>query len=342
MASWADIAGCYRWMHDRCEKISARSNLLITIPVIILSTLTGSANFMMQSVVGSDTTMQKYAQIGIGSVSIFTGILTTLGNFFRYAQVSEAHRVASISWGKFNRQIAVELRLNPNERIDSMDFLKICRVELDRLIEQSPPIPDKVILDFEVEFKDRTSLTKPDISHGLDHTKIFIDTENRMKKMVVDATVMLKQKKKVWHTAMMPDVDAHMDKRVNKLMTDISGNYFAVLQGRVNELEELVRKQAYQAKQNEEAKQQKDAGAHIRSFSRHLRGRSPTVRPKLTLPVTNPKIQEPPTPLAQKQVDHTVPQEVATSSSDLISALIEVKEEGKPSFPEASFGMSLQ
>ena len=236
MAEWADIAACYRWMHDKYEKQATLSNLWITVPVIVLSTLTGSASFVMNSLVGDDPSANKYAQIGIGGVSIFTGILTTLGNFFRYAQSSEANRVASISWGKFQRQIAIELALHPNDRIDSMDFLKFCRSELDRMIEQSPQIPDNVIEQFEKEFVNTPNLKKPDIAHGIDHTKVFKDTDTSMKKMVVDATMMLQQKRKVWHEAMMPDVDRRLDKK----MSDLSGNFNLVLEEKLRALEEKI------------------------------------------------------------------------------------------------------
>jgi hypothetical protein len=236
MAEWSDIAACYRWMHDKYEKQATLSNLWITVPVIVLSTLTGSASFVMNSLVGNDPEANKYAQIGIGGVSIFTGILTTLGNFFRYAQSSEANRVASISWGKFQRQIAIELALHPSDRIDSMDFLKFCRSELDRMIEQSPQIPDNVISQFEKEFVNTPNLEKPDIAHGIDHTKIFKDTDTLMKKMAADATMMLQQKRKVWHEAMMPDVD----KRLDKKMSDLSGNFNLVLEEKLRALEEKI------------------------------------------------------------------------------------------------------
>lgn len=237
MAGWADRASCYRWMHDKCEKIMAKNNMFITVPVIILSTLTGSANFIMGSLLEGDQQGQKYAQIGIGGVSIFTGILTTLGNFFRYAQSSEANRVASISWGKFQRQLDVELKLHPRERIDCMDFLKICRAEFDRLIEQSPPIPDKVIKQFEQEFKDKPDLIRPDIAHGMDHTRIFVDKDTRLKQVAAEAAQFLMQKRKVWHRAMMPDVDNHIDKKVATVVADLSGNHFARLEDKIAELE---------------------------------------------------------------------------------------------------------
>jgi hypothetical protein len=224
MAEWADKAGCYRWLHDRCEKKFSSLNMSITIPVIILSTLTGTANFALGSFIPPDNpTLKNYVGAGIGVVSIFAGILTTLGNFLRYAQGSEAHRVAGISWGKFQRQIAVELAINPIERIDAMDFLKICRAELDRLIEQSPPIPDAIIAEFEKEFKNQPDIKKPEICHGLEHTRVFEDRGARLRMLSGEAALMLMHKKKAMREAIVPDLDRMIKKAVDQKIYDISG-----------------------------------------------------------------------------------------------------------------------
>ncbi len=172
MANWSDIASCYRLLHDKSEKRFSRFNMAITVPVIMLSTMTGTANFGMGSLFGDDQKSQRFANLAIGGVSLIAGLMTTLGNFLRFAQNQEGHRVASVSWGKFQRQIAVELALHPNERHDSMDFIKVCRNELDRLIEQSPPIPEKIIATFEKEFR-AIQIKKPDICNHLERTSIY-------------------------------------------------------------------------------------------------------------------------------------------------------------------------
>ena len=159
LAKWSDYAACYRWLHDRTEKKLSNSNNCITIPVIILSTITGSASVGLNGLVGDNTEAQKYAQISIGIVSLITAIMTTLGNYFRFAQNSEAHRVSAISWSKFNRLISVELAQKPDDRMDSLDFISICRQDLDRLIEQSPQVPDDIIYNFEREFEQAAALS---------------------------------------------------------------------------------------------------------------------------------------------------------------------------------------
>ena len=86
LAKWSDYASCYRWLHDRTEKKLSAYNNAITIPVIVLSTVTGTASVGLTGLVGDVPNGEKYGQITIGMVSLFTAILTTLGNFFRYAQ----------------------------------------------------------------------------------------------------------------------------------------------------------------------------------------------------------------------------------------------------------------
>lgn len=226
MAEWADVASCYRWLHDRAEKKYSSLSMSISIPVIILSTLTGAANFAVGSFIPpDDTSMKNYVSAGLGGVSIMAGILTTLGNFFQYAQKSESNRVAGIAWGKFQRLVAVELAINPNDRIDAMDFLKICRQDLDRLIEQSPPISDDVIKMFEDEFKSVPHLKMPDICHGIAHTEIFNSSKTRLAQIAADATLHLRYKKNILANSVMP----HIDKKIED---ELSGR----IESRIKEL----------------------------------------------------------------------------------------------------------
>jgi hypothetical protein len=220
MAKWADIASCYRWMHDRAEKSFYKKNLSITIPVIVLSTLTGTANFGISSIFGDDKNGQKMASFAIGGVSIIAGVLTTLGNFLRYAQLNEAHRVSGIAWGKFQRQIAVELSLHPNDRLDSMDFIKICRTELDRLIEQSPVIPDSIIAEFQEIFGDNDALEKPEIVGDIDHTTIFRDNRTRLMDIATNAALMMRHKKNLLKEIVNEDLQKQIADAVQRRLSE--------------------------------------------------------------------------------------------------------------------------
>jgi hypothetical protein len=207
MADWADKAACYRWMHEKTSIYCQERDNYFNYPIIILSGLTASANFALNSIVGDDKEMQKWAQIGLGGASLITGILQTFMNKLGYAKNMEAHRVAGISWGKFNRQLCIEMNLHPDERMDSSNFLKMFRIELDRLIEQSPPILEVIITQFNQLFKNTPDVIKPEITGILQHTKVYKDTSSRLKRLAAEATINLHYKRGVIKQMVVEDLE---------------------------------------------------------------------------------------------------------------------------------------
>jgi hypothetical protein len=220
MAEWSDIASCYRWLHDKSEKFFHTKTLWINLPVIVLSTLGGTANFGIQSLFENDENAKKYASFAIGGISLFAGLLTTVGNYLRYAQLEESHRVAAIAWGKFQRLIAVELALKPDDRMDSLDFLKICRADLDRLIEQSPPIPKESIVLFEKKFGTIKDLKKPDICGALEHTHVFESSETRLKQAAVEAALMLRRRKQTLNELLTPQIENRINAQIDTRLSE--------------------------------------------------------------------------------------------------------------------------
>lgn len=215
MSEWSDIAICYRWLHDKSDKTFHVKTLMISLPVIFLSTISGFSNIGVQAILESETA-KKYASFAIAAVSLIAGLLTTVGDRLRYAQMEESHRVAGIAWGKFQRLIAVELALKPDERMDALDFLKICRADLDRLIEQSPPIPKESIAIFETRFGHIKDLKKPDVCGALEHTTVFQNSEERLKQMAVDAALMLKRKRQTLNELVSPQIEQRITEQIDR------------------------------------------------------------------------------------------------------------------------------
>ena len=170
LAEWSEKASCYRWLHGRCEKTYRRWYYSFSIPVIILSTLTGAANVGMDSFVPAES--KSLASAIVGGVNIFAGIVSTLQNFLKVAELMEGHRIAGVSWGKLQRNIAIELALDPRRRVLQGDFLKVARSEYDRLIEAGPLIDDGTIREFNGKFKNY-KVSVPSICNGLDKCNIY-------------------------------------------------------------------------------------------------------------------------------------------------------------------------
>lgn len=187
LAEWSEKASCFRWLHNRCEKKYKTRYYMFSIPVIILSTLTGAANVGMDSFINEKN--KSTASAIVGGVNIFAGILSTLQNFLKVAELMESHRNAGVAWSKLGRNISIELALDKNKhRSKCSDFLAICRAEYDRLIEQSPMIDDDVIALFKKKFK-KYKVSKPAICNGLD--KCSIHSRETMKGVELESELSL-------------------------------------------------------------------------------------------------------------------------------------------------------
>jgi len=170
LAIWGDKAGCYTWMHDATQRKFKSINMKLGIPIIVLSTVSGTANFGISTIFPPGF---NYGNAVIGCLSLITGVLSTVANFLGYAQSEEAHRIASIQWAKFKRSIETELALSPLERTDATEFIKHSRNELDRLMEQNPIIPQEIIDRFKRTFRKNIDVKMPEICNKLDHTFVY-------------------------------------------------------------------------------------------------------------------------------------------------------------------------
>ena len=179
LKQWADKAQCYQWMHNRSREIYQSKNAWYTIPVIIISTIAGTANFAQDRFADN---IKEYVVISIGTLSIIAGIITTIYQFLKISEINEGHRTALLSWGKFHRNIDSELRRHPLDRSGASEMIKFSKEEYNRLVEISPYIPKKVLGEFNNKFKKNDSLTKPEIGNVINSMDIYeMDLEERQK-----------------------------------------------------------------------------------------------------------------------------------------------------------------
>jgi len=171
LSEWGEIALCYAWLHNFSERKYKKKYHNMSIPIICISTLTGTANFADSYV--PNGFKQGFSAI-VGGFNILCGILGTLMSFLKYAEIYEASRIASVAWSKFGRNIQIELALKDDKRKNCRDFMKVCRAEYDRLLESSPNIDQDIITIFNKRFKDEyKDVSRPIICNGLKEVKIY-------------------------------------------------------------------------------------------------------------------------------------------------------------------------
>ena len=164
---------CFSWLHSKSEKRFSKLNTYISIPVIVMSTIAGSASIGSQSLFNGS----QAGNICIGLISLSVGVMNTVSSFFSWAKRSESHRIAAITYQKIYRFILIELALPRKERMAARDMLKIVRDQCDRMQETSPQVPEIIIQEFKDKFAKTTpDLKKPEITNGLDPILIYSES----------------------------------------------------------------------------------------------------------------------------------------------------------------------
>lgn len=175
LKEWADHAICYKWLHENSYKKFMKIYTFLTIPVIILTTITGTANFAQGQI--QDPTLRDNFSMIIGGISIFAAIISTITQTLKIAETKEGHFNSSKLWDKFYRNIQIELIKSRMERIPKKTMLEMSKKEYDRLIENSPTITDDILEKFSSIFKNIQNITKPNMCDNLSSVQIFQEEE---------------------------------------------------------------------------------------------------------------------------------------------------------------------
>ncbi len=183
LKNWAEICSSYRWLHNQSYALYKKKNFKFMIPIIVISTVTGTANFAQSSFPPS---IASFAPSLIGLLNLFAALMTTVYQYLKISELLEAHRQASINFGKLSRNITVELNLPVKDRTNSgVDFVKLCRADLDRLIEQSPYIEMNILDLYQLKFGEE-DIAKPEITF-INKVEIYDDQENKVGNILASA-----------------------------------------------------------------------------------------------------------------------------------------------------------
>ena len=167
LESWKERAGGWRWLHYNAMSHYKDINSRFVYSSIVLSTLAGAGGF---STAGSETNMsttmgkiQFYMGYVIGATNVIIGLINSFQRFGKAAEKTELHASAAMQYAMLYRLIETELNLESEHRRN--DLVQTVRQEMDRLLSQSPAVPQKIVDQFNKQFPNLEN--KPDVCNGL-------------------------------------------------------------------------------------------------------------------------------------------------------------------------------
>jgi len=188
LRSWRDKAGGWRWLHYHSMNLYKKINSRFTYSSIVLSTLAGAGGFSTAGNSGQkqDTVegmVQFYMGYVIGATNVIIGLINSFQRFGKAAEKTELHGSAAMQYAMLYRLLETEINLTDEHRRN--DLVSTVRQEMDRLLAQSPSIPQKIVNEYNATFPGM--INKPDVCNGLGGEILVPDsssgTPSRMKRI---------------------------------------------------------------------------------------------------------------------------------------------------------------
>jgi len=162
LAELGDEAQINAYLHKMANVYFTNKNIKFQLPIIILSALSGTGNFVSNNF----PDYQQTIILAIGGISIFTSIISSVAQFLKVSQLSENHRISYLAWEKFYSTIKFQVRQRRESRDNLRDFISIVIPEYQRLKEISADIPKHICENVKKKKKNINKMQVPYLING--------------------------------------------------------------------------------------------------------------------------------------------------------------------------------
>ena len=116
-----------------------RRNYLLGIPVVVVSSIVGTAIFAtLKDDVG------VFERVTVGTISISTAVLASLQTFLRFAERASVHAAGGAWYSAIRRDIESTLALPRELRGDPKAYVDSIRKEMNKVAQKSPELNEQL------------------------------------------------------------------------------------------------------------------------------------------------------------------------------------------------------
>lgn len=148
LKGWELETNANHLLHEKSSEYYSRLNFYFMIPIIILSSSTGTLGLLnageTQFAIVNDVNI---ISIFIGLFGFVTAILTTIHNFLNIQKLEANHNNHAIEYSKISKEIKMHIYLSETDvsvYSNIAEYIKQCKTKIDKLIESAPTIPSHV------------------------------------------------------------------------------------------------------------------------------------------------------------------------------------------------------
>ena len=184
----ADQSLCYYWLTNKSMKTYSFYNMLFTLPVILISTMSGTANFAQMQL---NEEYRNTALMVTGAFTILGGVLHTVQQYSKISEKVEKFRHVTKEWLKLHHFLKFELSRRPAERISPGKLLREVLINFEKIVSQCPEIPEKIIKEFKESHEKNSGfslISKPEICDFLESTSQYVYVQDINDRMTVGSS----------------------------------------------------------------------------------------------------------------------------------------------------------
>ncbi|MFB9361432.1 SLATT domain-containing protein [Actinoplanes nipponensis] len=126
-------------MHHEAGKYFRRAHYTIAIPVVVITTVLGTATFATITSKLSATT-----KIWFGALTLLAAALAALQLHLRYLERAEKHKSIGANYGKIRRDIETLLALTRTTRGDAKEAIATLKADLDRISSEGDAVSRRI------------------------------------------------------------------------------------------------------------------------------------------------------------------------------------------------------
>ena len=173
LQKYADESVVREILHRRAFYYYKRKLTCIQLPIIILSVMSGSLQFLSKGYTEYESTLVTIT----GGVSLFVGILSSVMTYLKLGESKKENQLAATEWMNFYNHIRYQLSLARELRDDPQKFLEDVKQNYQRLYEISPMVNKSFITQVKKRVKRNADpeFNVPMYLNGLHHTHVWED-----------------------------------------------------------------------------------------------------------------------------------------------------------------------
>lgn len=151
--TWAFQALLRRDMHNENAKKYKIMSGRLTIPLILLTTLTSVGSFG-----AVDSQQYKIWMYATGALNLFAAFLASMSKYLKPDEKCSNHMRTCKLYDNLFRDISIQLSMAPEERSNADEFIQNTKDKLERLMNDSPMITEniskRILKDHNIESPD--------------------------------------------------------------------------------------------------------------------------------------------------------------------------------------------